>query len=71
VKLFNNHNSNNEYKIAKTKEIFDATGAAKATKLVIEEYTETAFKLLDAINITSEKRALLKQFGMALMNRKV
>jgi geranylgeranyl diphosphate synthase type II len=71
VKLYNDCNSNNEDKIAKTKQIFDATGASMATKQIIEEYTENAFKLLDTISISSEKKALLKQFGIALMNRKV
>jgi len=71
VKLYNDYNSNNENKITKAKQIFDATGASTATKQIIEEYTENAFKLLDTINISSEKKALLKQFGIALMNREV
>jgi geranylgeranyl diphosphate synthase type II len=71
VKLYNNHNSNNEVKIAKTKHIFDASGASIATKQIIEEYTKNAFTLLDTISIASEKKARLKQFGIDLMNRKV
>ncbi|MCB0462230.1 MAG: polyprenyl synthetase family protein [Flavobacteriaceae bacterium] len=71
VKLYNDCNSNNEDKIAKTKQIFDVTGASMATKQIIAKYTENAFKLLDTISISSEKKALLKQFGIALMNRKV
>lgn len=71
VKLFNSHNSNNEDKITKAKQIFDATGASTVTKQIIVEYTENAFKLLDAMSISSEKKSLLKQFGIALMNREV
>lgn len=69
--LYCNKPSNNEDKITKAKSIFDATGASIATKNIIEQYTEKAFKLLETIHISSEKKELLKQFGIALMNRKV
>ncbi|MEZ4796785.1 MAG: polyprenyl synthetase family protein [Flavobacteriaceae bacterium] len=71
VMLYNIRNLNNEDKIAKTKHIFDVTGASVATKRMIEQYTKNAFELLETINISSEKKILLKEFGIALMNRKV
>ena len=69
--LYNNKASNNEDKITKTKSLFDVTGASIATKNIIKEYTEKAFKLLETIHISSKKKELLKQFGIALMNRNV
>mgnify|MGYP000155924933 CR=1 FL=1 len=71
VALYNGNNLNNNDKIISVKHIFDESGASMTTKHIIEEYTENAFKLLDAISISSEKKDLLKQFGIALMNRKV
>ena len=62
---------NIEDKIIRTKQIFDRTGASRATKQIIEAYTEKAFRLLDTISISSEKKAPLKQFGIELMNRNV
>lgn len=71
LRLYNNDNLDIEDKIIRTKQIFDSTGASRATKQIIEAYTEKAFRLLDTISISSEKKAPLKQFGIELMNRNV
>ena len=71
LRLYNNDNLDNEDKIIRTKQIFDSTGASRATKQIIEAYTEKAFRLLDTISISSEKKVPLKQFGIELMNRNV
>jgi len=41
------------------------------TKKIIEEYTQKAFQVLDDLNITPEKKILLRQFGTSLMSREV
>jgi geranylgeranyl diphosphate synthase type II len=58
-------------KINAVKEIFNATGASVATQKSIQEYTLKAFETLDRINISEDKKAMLKSFGETLMERKV
>jgi geranylgeranyl diphosphate synthase type II len=58
-------------KINAVKEIFNATGASVATQKSIQEYTLKAFETLDRINISQDKKAVLKAFGENLMERKV
>lgn len=58
-------------KISTVKEIFLTSGAAEATKEEIEKYSNHAFSLLEAINISEEKREMLRQFGNSLMERNV
>ena len=58
-------------KINSVKEIFNQTGASAATQKAIQEYTFNAFETLDKINISADKKAILKVFGENLMNRNV
>ena len=58
-------------KIETTKQIFDASGSTNATKKEIENYTQKAFSVLETLNISEAKKAILKQFGMQLMNRNI
>jgi len=58
-------------KIETVKEIFNSTGASQATQKAIEEYTLKAFETLDKIDVSQDKKELLKAFGENLMNRKV
>lgn len=69
--LFSIHPSDNQDKITMVKEVFTATGSAEATQKCIEEYTLKAFETLDKINISDDKKAILKTFGDNLMNRNV
>lgn len=61
----------NKDKIETVKQFFEESGSAKATQNAIEEYTNKAFKVLDDLTISEEKKQLLKDFGMGLMTRKV
>jgi len=70
-KYFNNISHNNLEKVENVKQIFIESGASLATKEVIENYTQKAFTVLESISISVDKKELLKQFGIALMNRKV
>lgn len=69
--LYDNAESNIDDKIIKTKGIFVESGSSDATKQIIAEYTQKAFTVLDSINVSADKKEMLKQFGTALMNRNV
>ena len=58
-------------KISTVKEIFLTSGAAEATRDEIEKYSNHAFSLLEIINISEEKREMLREFGNSLMQRNV
>jgi geranylgeranyl diphosphate synthase, type II len=58
-------------KIAAIKEIFDLTGASQATRFAIKDFTMTAFGILEKMDISDDKKEILKQFGEGLMQRKV
>ncbi len=58
-------------KVEQVTQIFMESGAADVTKKEIENYTIKAFNVLEQINISSEKKLMLKQFGENLMKRKV
>ena len=62
---------NIEEKVERVKDLFTSTGSKQATKLEIEKFTIKAFSVLDSINVSSDKKAILKQFGEDLMNRKM
>ena len=58
-------------KIADVKAVFVSSGADAATKKAIEEYTLSAFAMLEEMDITEDKKEMLKNFGEGLMARKV
>jgi len=58
-------------KIRATKEIFKNSGAASATILEIEKYTNEATTILDTIDISEENKNKLQEFGEWLMKRTV
>ena len=70
-RLFSIHPEDNTEKIKTVKELFIASGAAKATQDAIQDFTFKAFHTLEKMNIDSDKKALLKIFGENLMGRKV
>ena len=69
--LFSIHPNDNTDKIASVKEIFNATGASKATQQSILDYTLKAFDTLQKLDIDNEKKDMLHSFGENLMGRKV
>ncbi|MGQ2982950.1 polyprenyl synthetase family protein [Flavobacterium sp.] len=58
-------------KIVAVKNIFTHTGADAATRQAIEQFTLKAFATLEKMDIATEKKQLLRQFGENLMQRKV
>jgi geranylgeranyl diphosphate synthase, type II len=69
--LFSINPSNPEDKIQIAKQIFIESGATKVTKDAINEYTQKAFGVLDTLNISEDKKLILKQFGEQLMDRNI
>jgi len=69
--LFESNPENVHTKIELAKQFFVSTGSAQATKEAIEEFTKQAFSGLEALNISEDKKHLLKTFGNNLMNRTV
>ncbi|MEB3344251.1 polyprenyl synthetase family protein [Aquimarina gracilis] len=58
-------------KISTVKHLFETTGAKDRTRAEIEAYTKKAFSALNDLEISEEKKALLRLFGSTLMNRSV
>ena len=58
-------------KIERVKTLFNSSGASKATQDAIQDFTFKAFQMLDQMNISDDKKAMLKAFGENLMGRKV
>lgn len=71
TQLFSVELQDNENKIKAVKEIFNSTGASQATQKSIQEFTYKAFETLEKMNISEDKKAMLKDFGENLMSRKV
>ncbi|MDN3678204.1 polyprenyl synthetase family protein [Flavobacterium paronense] len=69
--LFSIQPSDNSEKIKSVKEIFNQTGASEATQKAIQDYTFRAFETLEKMNISVDKKAILKAFGENLMSRNV
>jgi len=71
AQLFSVELEDNENKINTVKDVFNSTGAADATQNAIQDFTLKAFGTLEKIEISEDKKAMLKDFGENLMNRKV
>lgn len=63
--------SDNTAKINSVKEVFNTSGAAKATQEVIKCYTDKALKTLEEMDIKDEKKEVLRVFANNLMTRNV
>lgn len=61
----------NSVKINEVRRVFERNDIPNLIKEQITQYTHAAFEKLDALAITEESKAKLKNFGMALMNRDV
>jgi geranylgeranyl diphosphate synthase type II len=69
--LFSINSKENEDKINAVKTIFIDSGAAEATQEAIRFYTFRAFETLEKLNISSDKKSILRVFGEKLMSRNV
>lgn len=71
LQWFTSHPEDATVKIADVKQLFQTTGADTATKEAIEAYTQKAFETLEQLDIDTDKKQMLEQFGQSLMQRKV
>ena len=69
--LFSIQPNDSTDKITSVKQIFNQTGASKATQKAIQEYTAKALETLVKINIDADKKDILKTFAENLMSRNV
>ncbi len=67
--LFEKSSANNDQKIVEVIEVYNMSGAKKATERAIENYTTAAFDLLNLLDIESSKKQVLIDFGTQLMTR--
>ncbi|MFV8379759.1 polyprenyl synthetase family protein [Flavobacterium sp. LB3R33] len=70
-RLFSVQPEDNTEKIKTVKELFNSSGASKATQDAIQDFTFKAFQTLDKMEISIDKKEMLKTFGENLMGRKV
>ena len=56
-------------KIETVKQQFIDSGAAQATQEEIARYTDKAFKALDTLKVSEDRKDILRNFGRALMQR--
>lgn len=71
VEIMSNDIISNEEKITSVKTLFNDCGALHATQKAVKDYTTKAFELLKTLNISDDKKQVLKLFGEQLMNRRV
>jgi geranylgeranyl diphosphate synthase type II len=69
--LFSIQPNDNSDKIESVKAIFNQTKASEATQKAIQEYTFKAFETLEKMDISNDKKVMLRTFGENLMNRNV
>ena len=58
-------------KVESVKMLFNKSGASEATQQAVKKYTDKAFEVLKTLNISEDKKQLLREFGEQLMNRRV
>lgn len=58
-------------KVEAVKKVFEKTGAATATQEAITHFTMQAFETLDKMDISADKKSILRLFGEKLMSRNV
>ncbi len=58
-------------KVNTVKAIYLSSGSEKRTKLEIQNYTQKAFDVLSGMNLSEEKKTVLREFGEGLMRREV
>ncbi len=69
--LFSLNPEDSTEKISTVKNLFETTGSKERTREEIECYTKKAFSALDTLEISEDKKELLRLFGSTLMNRSV
>jgi geranylgeranyl diphosphate synthase type II len=71
MKLMSSTSISGAEKVEKVKSLFNTSGASNAIKFAVKDYTNKAFSVLRALNISEDKKQMLQLFGEQLMNRRV
>ena len=71
LKTINDSDLNDEEKVSTVKDLFKESSASNATQNAVKDFTDKAFKVLNTINISEDKKQVLRLFGEQLMNRHV
>ncbi|MEM1001228.1 MAG: polyprenyl synthetase family protein [Bacteroidota bacterium] len=71
LSLMSDDTLDSEFKVQEVKKIYKHTGAKEATSNAVENFTNRAFKVLDDLNITEDKKDVFRSFGQHLMKRTV
>ena len=58
-------------KVNRVKGLFNNSGASEATQNAVKNYTNKAFTVLNTLNVSEDKKQLLRVFGEQLMTRRV
>jgi geranylgeranyl diphosphate synthase type II len=66
-----NSQMQSEVKVSEVTKLFKRNNISDITINEIEVYTNKAFEVLETLSITSDKKAILKNFGLSLMKRKI
>ncbi|NNJ89947.1 MAG: polyprenyl synthetase family protein, partial [Eudoraea sp.] len=69
--LFSIQPDKTDKKVKRVKEIYEQSGASEETKNAIAGYTQKAFSHLETLAVSDKNKAVLRQFGKALMGRNV
>ncbi|NQX84746.1 MAG: polyprenyl synthetase family protein [Flavobacteriaceae bacterium] len=69
--LYSLTSNESSVKIDGVKSIFESSGSSEASKAAIELYTSKAFAVLETLSISKANKVALRNFGTALMTRKV
>ncbi len=71
LEVMSNSSITDTQKVDAVKTLFNDSGASKATQKAVEDYTNKAFDVLKSLNVSEDKKQLLRLFGEQLMNRRV
>jgi geranylgeranyl diphosphate synthase type II len=71
VSVINDNSIEAAQKVESVKSLFNNSGASEATQSAVKDYTSKAFKVLEQLNISEDKKQVLKVFGEQLMTRRV
>ena len=71
IKLYSSKSSNDDNKIKEVKGLFEKSNIPKILSSEIENFTNIAFKMLDGLQISEEKKDFLRDFGNSLMKRNI
>jgi geranylgeranyl diphosphate synthase type II len=71
IKLYSTKSLDNHVKIKEVKDLYEKCGIPLIMRKEIEQFTHTAFQMLENINFSNEKKQFLIDFGNSLMKRNI